>query len=913
MNRTRRDDLTTAAIAAFVFATGVGGAHAQTAPASGPAKAGPVTGATPTEVAPEQEDIVVTGIRRSIADAIGAKRDAANLIDVINAEDIGKLPDQNVAESLARVPGVTIARKDGEGSNFTVRGISLNRVEINGRSFVGPTQDATPALETVNPEILSGVEVVKSPTADLVEGAIGATVNLKTRRPLDTRADLLAGRAQLVYADKADDFGYRASGVVSRRFAGDRLGVLLGLAYARIKARGESLITNGWVRTNNLDGNGDGVSDPGLFRPNRITSQIEARDDDRWTANGALQWQPDDATDIVLEGTYSKFERARDLNYFQILLNDNDVAGTGRALADGTLASATINGVTLRPLVYDAPSELESWNVGLSGKREFGRLTARADASYSRGIGSENQAGISPGAPFTFVVVPRAGNTVDVDYDFTARRSFPDLALRSNFDRNDPSQYRLFSVFDGVAISRNRGYDGKLDFDYEVDAGWVKTFEAGVRYENIELVSRDPQSTPAAALLLGVADRNRDGIITVDELPSLNYGNQFSGDFLPEVRGDFPRSFLTGDLSSTADARRDVGLGDPARVPAAERGVEQRSIAGYLKANVAGDLGPVPFAANFGVRYINTERTARGNAVATAPGGIVTITPTSLTREFNQWLPSGNISLNLTDNLLLRGAGAKVVSRPALRDVAPGITVSLTNFTAAAGNAELDPIEATQYDLALEWYFDTASLLSVALFKKDFETFIFNSSSLETLDGYPPTAVNPSGLFQVNRPRNGSGGEVKGFEVNYTHALRFLPAPFDGLGIAANYTYADSETPIPDPLGGGTLPLPNLSRHAYSLVGYYENARFSVRGAYTYRSRFLFVVDSLALGGARFEDEYGQFDLTATLNLTDRLRLTFDAINLNKALTRQYQGTEARLTSTAVNDTRYQLGLSASF
>ncbi len=879
------------------------------------AQSAPVEGASPTEPQAEEqaEEIVVTGIAASIADAINAKRKAGNLIDVINAEDIGKLPDQNVAESLGRVPGVSIARKDGEGSNFTVRGISLNRVEINGRSFVGPTQDATPALETVNPEILSGVEVIKSPTADLVEGAIGATINLKTRRPLDQREDfLLAGRAQVVYADKAEDLGYRASGIVSKQFADGRFGVLVGLAYAKIRARGEGFITNGYVRTNNIDGNGDGVNDVGLFRPNRISSLIESRDDDRFTANAALQWQPDDDTDIVFEGTYSRFKRARDLNYFQVLLNDNDVAGSATALSDGTVTKATLTGVTIRPLVYDAPSDLENYNFGLSAKREIGRLTVRADASYSKGKGSENQAGISTGAPFTFVIVPRAGNTVALNYDFTGQRDFPNYNLTSNFDRNDPRQYQLFSVFDGVAISENRGYDGKVDLDYDADWGAFKTIEAGARYENVRLSSQDPQSTPGAAALLAAADRNGDGIITIDELPAVTYANQFGEPFYPEANGNFPRFFLTGDLSSTAAGRANVGLGAPARVPASERQVDQRTLAAYAKVNFEGDLASVPFAANAGVRYVSIRRLAQGNSVATN-GPVVTITPTSLTRKFDYFLPSANLSFNLADDIMLRFATAKVVSRPALRDVAPGITVSLTNFTAAAGNPNLEPIEADQYDAALEWYFDDASLLSVAAFKKDISTFIISSTTLETLDGYPPTAVNPTGLFQVNRPRNGTGGSVRGFEVNYQHAFRFLPAPFDGLGVQANYTYAESKTPILDPLGGGTLPLPNLSKHSYSIVGYYENALFTTRLAYTYRSRFLFSLDSLALGGARFEDAYGQLDLTATLNINDRFRLTFDATNLNKAITRQYQGTMNRLTASSVNDTRYQLGVSASF
>ncbi len=172
-------------------------------------------------------------------------------------------------------------------------------------------------------------------------------------------------------------------------------------------------------------------------------------------------------------------------------------------LPDGTVSRATLTGITLRPLAYDAPSDLESYNFGLSAKREVGRFKFSADTSYSHGEGPENQAGLSTGAPFTYVIVPKAGNTVDVSYDFGANRDFPNYSLSSNFNRDDPSQYRLFSVFDGVARSENRGYDGR--FDVTFDAGWgaLTSLQAGARYEDIRLESEDPQSTPGVASLAG--------------------------------------------------------------------------------------------------------------------------------------------------------------------------------------------------------------------------------------------------------------------------------------------------------------------------------------------------------------------------------------------------------------------------
>lgn len=888
--------LASTAIASTVFATPV---SAQTAAPAPPAEA------------PASEEVVVTGLRSSIAQALDAKRNAGSLIDVINAQDIGKLPDQNVAEAIGRVTGVNIARKDGEGSSFTVRGLSLNRVEINGRTFVGPTQDATPALETVNPEIFAGIEVAKSPSADHVEGAIGATINLKTRRPLDSGKNIYSGRAQAVYSDKIDKLGFRGSGLISFQNDAGTFGVLAGAAYGRIYSEDEGVTTNGWVRTNAIDGNNDGTNDVGLFRPNRLSAQIQQRKDDRLTLNGALQWRPGDATELVIEGTYSRFERQRDLNYYQLLFNDNDVVGGTRTLADGTVTAATLTGITLRPLAYDAPSLLKSFNMGGSLTHEMDRLKIKADASYSSGKGTENQAGLSTGAPFTYVIVPRAGLNTNATYNFAANRNFPDFSLATNYNQNDPTNYQLFSVFDGAAISKNRGYDGRVDFDYDVGEGFLRSVKFGGRYENIRLESSDPQSTPGAAALLAAADKDGNGIITLNELPAVSYANQFSGGFLKEVDGNFPRSFLTGDVLSVEQARATVGLGAPARQPASERQVDQRSLAGYVRLDFASDAA-MRFRGNVGLRYVDTRREARGNAVATGPAG-TTITPTQVTRKFDFWLPSANASFNLTDDLILRLAASKSVARPALRDVAPGITVSLTNFTAASGNPNLEPIEANQYDAALEWYFAPASLLNVAAFRKDLSTFIVPTTVSTTIAGYPPVAANPSGLFQLSQPNNGRGGRVQGIEVGYQHALRFLPAPFNGLGFNLNYTYADSETPVANPLGGGTLPVVNLSKHTANAVVYYEDRLFTLRAAYSYRSKFLVSVDSLALGGAKYQDGYGQLDASAQINLRKNLRLTFDATNITKQFERQYQGTVNRLTLSVVNDTRYSAGIIASF
>jgi TonB-dependent receptor len=446
-----------------------------------PAVAQQADPAAPADAAPTDapdaggQDIVVTGIRGSLQQSINVKRAAGNIVDVITAQDIGKLPDQNVAESMSRITGVQITRREGDGSNFTVRGISQNRLEINGRTFLGPGAGGSASLESVSPEIISSIVVAKSPSADMPEGALGATVNLKTKRPLELDDLVIAGRAQGAYTDQADHLGYRGSALVSKNF-GDTFGVLGSIAYSRIDTLGYSFDSGGWTRTNNIDGNGDGVNDPGLYRPNRFMARIYDRSEKRLTANGSVQYRPSDRWEFIVDGTYTHLKRNRNSVNYQVLFNDNDVG----AVADenGTVISGTFNGVTLRPLIYDEPTDFKSTNIGWSGKFEDDGIKITVDGSYSKGKGSDG----GPGASFTYVVVPRAGNVTNASYDFSARNPVPDLSLNTNFDQDDPSQYQLASIFENDFVTNNTGYDGRIDFDIRTDWGPLSSIQTGARY-----------------------------------------------------------------------------------------------------------------------------------------------------------------------------------------------------------------------------------------------------------------------------------------------------------------------------------------------------------------------------------------------------------------------------------------------
>lgn len=864
------------------------------------AQAEPASMQVTTEPAPQEapgagEEIVVTGIRASLQQSINVKRAAGNIVDVITAQDIGKLPDQNVAESMSRITGVQITRSEGEGSNFTVRGISQNRLEINGRSFLGPSSGGGASLESLSPEIISSIVVSKTPTADMPEGALGATVNLKTKRPLELGDFVASGRIQGMYADQADKLGYRGSALVSKTF-GERFGILGTVAYSDIHTLAYGFDSGGWTRTNAIDGNGDGVDDAGLVRPNRLMQKVDKRDQRRLTAQGSVQFRPDDQWEIILDGTYSRLDIGRVGINNQILLNDNDSGA--KADASGTVVSGTLNNVTVRPLIYDAPTLLKSTNIGFSTAYKGSVVEVSMDASYSKASSEP-----ANGSSMTYVVVQKNGNVANASFDFLTGNAVPNIALATNFNALDPSQYRLNSIFDGAIVTNNDGFDGRVDFKIHTNAGPLSSVEVGSRFEHLSLYSEAPQNIPGVAGLLALGDTNGDGIISVNELPGVRYSGTI--DYYPGVGGTFPRQLLDGYLDSAA-ARAAFHLPKPTAetIPLGRvsiKDVTQDTLAFYAKGNIETTIGGMALTGNAGMRYVSQERLSSGYLSDTQP--------TAAKPTFHYWLPSANLSLAIRDNLSFRVAAAKVVARPSLADVAVSFVPLLVSRTGNRGNPNLRPYEATQYDATLEWYFAPASALTGAVFYKNVDSFTINLTQEEFIPGVSETY----GTFQITQPVNGESGKIKGFELAFQQSLRFLPAPFNNLGVQANYTYVDSETPLIDEATKARLPLPGLSRHSYNLIGYYEDKLLSLRLAYIHRDAYLQGQGSAAAGGSSYAAGRGQLDFSGQVNLTKKVRLTLEAINLTKAGEVQYLQNRNRLLSSAREDRRVFFGLAATF
>lgn len=884
----------------------------QTAPAAAPAddtRADEEGEENAASSDPVLESVTVVGIRRSIAEAIDIKRDATRIMDTISAEDIGKLPDQNVAETLSRVPGVQVTRVEGEGKSITVRGLGLNKLLLNGKSFIGSARNGDPNLADVSPELLAGVDVIKSPSADLVEGWLGAVINLRTKRPLDLEDRVVSGRVQGSYSDRAEEWGEKYSGFYAQSFADRKFGVLLSGSYSNSTGASDIYQSGGWTQVTGVDATGDGINDT-FFRPLRLMTWSNTYEDERYSLNASAQWRPIDELTFTVEGVHSRRDTDRVRSAQQTILNNSITNGV--IDGSGTLVSGTFSGVTLRPVIYGGDSYSENDYLSTNANWTTDRWTVNVNASVSEGEGAGlggDGGNNNSGNDNVLVTRQLAGNVVNVAYDAAGSNVSPNYAFDANFNILDPSQYQVYTTFDVDYVAENEGHDADFDVEYKFESGFFRSVKIGARTETIEVFGGNPLSTYPA---LSGNDPTPGTPLLATEVPGLVYTGTVGGIFSGEG-GSFPRRILTGavDFNTIRNALGATPISfDTAAAKQTINQVEQTTHAFFAMVNFGAEVFGVPMTGNVGVRQVNSDRssfgyTIVGNEAIEARAG----------KSFSDTLPSLNLIFQPREDVLLRFAAAKVMGRPDLTSTGVGLSLQPVSMTGYSGNPQLNPFRATQFDTTVEWYFAPASLLAVGAFYKDVSAF---TTSIEVIEEHPEapnnTLTGPAAYtYVIGRPVNGEDGKIQGVEFNYHHALTMLPEPLDGLGYAFTYTYADSETPEVDELTGQTLPIPNSSEHSANAIVYYEKGPFSGRVAYNYRSEYLTNGGSIASGGSNYADARGQVDVSASYRLNDNFQLTFEGVNLTREINSFYRTNEGRLYSSYQDDRRLYFGISATF
>ena len=915
---------------------------------------------------PDQEnaDIVVTGFRASLNSALSMKRQEAAAIDSIVAEDIGKFPDSNLAESMQRVPGIALQRGDGgEGRNISVRGLgpAFTRTRINGMEGTSQTgsSDIYGAgnngrsfdFNVFPTEIFSALSVRKTPSADVEEGSLGATVDLSAPKPMEQKEDfVLSMTARGVYNELSKEVDPRASLLVSKKFGDSGFGILGSVAYQKrhIREVGYSAVdilsanTNGgfcspvgFAPQNPADNAAKGADALNCSTGNPRTSTSAAyqaiydlrRDDlpntpgsgaflpriprylnseqnqERIGGSLTLQFNPDDDTDISLDMLYSRFEVTRRDNYIAAISFARSAANNGQPMTsvrdiafdeNGSLVQGVFDGVDVRSegLVDHFVSTFKQANLNFR-RRLNDSLELSGIVGFNRSIWDGKK------RLQTFM------DAIDTDgfsIDYSKGGTTPTLGF--GIDVNDPTSFNYAPGRADGTVLGGFSYQGKPsknttdNMTADINLKWTVSdafsIKGGAQYRRSNFLSTflRPYNADTVVRALPAGTTLADittNITGVDKL----WGH------------GAPSSWAAIDPEKWADT---FGF-DDVRYCGVECGggrsrVREEVMSSYLMANFdLSDAIGFGIRGDVGVRYVKTDMLSSGYiAVAQASS------PTGLTGQFaaasnsyDDWLPSANIVVEPVENVLVRFSGAKVMARPELGLLTPTSGVNPVTRVGNVNNPFLDPIRAYTFDVAVEWYFRPGSLLSAAFFYKDIKSFIQNVNSQIPFNqlGLPNALLEnsntlPDELFTVSQPFNTPGGKLKGIELNAQIPFTFLDGFFSNFGVLANYTHVTSKIDYilasvnGVPTVTTTADLVGLSPNTASGTLYYEDDKFSIRTTGNFRDKFIRGIPASPGSDLQGNAKTFYMDASASYNVTDRLKIIVEAQNLTDEQNRLY-------------------------
>src|SRR5688572_29031756 len=893
------------------------------------------------------EEIVVTGFRQSLSVALDAKREATDSIDAIVAEDIADFPDLNIAESIQRVPGVSIARDGGEGRQVSVRGLGpqFTRVRINGMEAMsanggtdaagGTNRDRSFDFNTFSSELFNAVTIRKSSAAEIEEGSLGATVDLRSARPFDYDGFTVVTSVQGSYNDISEDLDPRGALLISNTFADGKFGALISAAYTKRKLLDEGASTVRWQDSRNTDGSRNAGAEfsttaptaPGAptlaalnnaFRPRLPRYDIYEHEQERLGLTGSLQCQVADSTVISLDALFSRFDAERS----EIFLEAPVFSTNGAAAMNNVdVVDAAIDGTNT--IVYGVFNDVDTRSEARFDelRTDFTHLTLDGSHEFSETLRLHALVGYSEAEHDNPIQTTLLFDRADVDgysFDFRGNSRLPVITY-GNVNVADPAAWTLSQIRLRPQSSVNEFRTASFELAWDV-ADTV-TLKAGPQYKKFEFET-DSQQRSNGSLT------SQEGVIpaNVAATPIGDYSRVVSISGNLDAPGGSTRSWLIPDLDRAAEL---FGLYDPAVFRLGPElaltnnyFIEEEDVGGFVQADFRTEVFGLPLRGNLGVRYVETDQTSSG-FVFTSGSPVLT----TVERTYSDTLPSLNLVMEVTESFLIRAAAAKVMARPngggqttGLGILAPGAQVQITgaNKTVTAGNPELNPYRAKAYDLAFEWYFAKDSLLSLALFQKDIGSFVqivrasdnFSNNTLGLPDsvalatcGAAVPAATCLENWQFSVPTNTDGGDVKGFEISYQQPFSFLPGFFSNFGLILNYTGVESEieyfTP-PAIVGGVPLPqgivkedLTGLSKSAYNATLYWENEVFGARVSAAYRDDYLTTVPGRNNNDVEGTIETLNVDFSATWTVMPDLDITLEALNLTDEFQDQYVGSAA--------------------
>lgn len=842
--------------------------------------------------AEEVGEVLVTGYRASLKGALDVKRNADVVVDAISGGDIGALPDVTIAESLVRLPGVNGTRDRGNQSQAALRGLGPRLVLglVNGREVASSEPNRNVRWEIYPSEVVSGVDVYKAQSADLVAGGVAGTIDIKTIKPLEYDGPRMQLRGGPVYYETGSDipgyepYGYRGSASFTGT-RGDNFGFNLGVSAQQQKNAFPSFqgwgYNDGTINPGNATGDldGDGIPNP---TPWGAQTEVKKLAEDRYGINGAIGFRAGDNFELNVDALYSKFTIDEDQNQAWYGRNgttgnwDNgnagcyNGAGSSYTLSGQDVVAATLDNcfASVTNVIAQYTEDKDLFVAGANAKITVDRWTTSIDVSHSDATRENRWAAFrSEVYPATMTFNMAAGNTPSLitssDPSDPAIQNAPDW-LPGQSDGPDHLEDRLSAV--------------RVDFTRDFEGEKLKSIQFGMRASD-----RDKDFFRRQQFYAPVVTGNLPATLfssySVDEFEAPPLLNGSFREIVDYAYGGMP-------VDKTAILEDSVW------------GVDEYVWEAYTKVRFAGELGSVPFSANAGVRFVSTN--TRSEGFSSTNGG--ELEAVSISNDYSEALPSVNFTFNLADDRLLRVGLARVIARPPLDELRA--SRSLWNDTppptGSGGNPLLDPFVANQADVSYEWYFKPEALVSLALFYKDVDSHIGYTTEPVTIDGI---------TYAVTGPFNGDGGGITGAEFTFQ-------TPFSGVledfGVYMNYAWVDTDVkefyPATHP-----LPIEGYARDTAALDLWYGRSGFEARLGYKYHSPFS-IIAGWNGSDVRTLGEESILDFSTSYQVNERFGVRLQINNLtNEPLRITRDNNENRLGSYDVYGRRALLDFSFKF
>ncbi|EWH09225.1 TonB-dependent receptor [Catenovulum agarivorans DS-2] len=835
------------------------------------------------------ETIAVKGIRSSLVQATETKRAAPVIADVISSTNLGRFPDENVAESLQRVTGVQIERVRGEGSKVSIRGLppaftlttmnertiasafALNHLETASRSF---EYSALPS------EFVSSLEVYKTPMASLQEGGLSGAVIVRTHSPLEYGKKRVALSAQAAHESNSGEVAPRVSGLYSDVFAEGALGVSIGAAYTERNAESHSSLSRGFRKSRN-------------YTQNLLLLEKFEEEKERLSLIARVEYQPNsnlriyaDAFQTELDNLSIRGQTAYNFGNTVSRITDDSPeqivpSGTMQQEVNGNLLTtkSELTHVEVRPggryqarkgkttaYAVGAKYELDDWTVKSEINMSSSEQTADGLDLLTRGF------------------ISQAGYDTTLDSEMTSLV----LTNQSQAEVVDPNNYEFLSFYGEFGSTIEDDIQNvRLDLTRHFSNGIINSFKFGGSLSTQEQFGVSRRLEVDRTILtdkLNIAQQANGNYSGASFIELTGAG---SGDFLGAYSGpaNVPTQFLRAKARDLVESFSRQELASMGSISENETGkIDAKESVSAIYGQIDYSMLDERLTGNFGVRVVDTKQTTHGiapdlTAITYQPdaGALITIPaggPTSVTRSYTDILPSLNMSYELDYDLIARFSASRTIARPSLAQISPSTTASNVPPTINKNNPNLDPFRSNNVDATLEWYFDAGSIVSATIFQKELVSLIESESNNEDLDIIELSSDGSqrpiTEEFIVNTLKNGDGVDLKGVELTFQHNFADLPGFLSNMGTLVNYTYIDNSEP--DKVTGS-------SRNNFNLSGYYEGDALSIRLSYTWRDKFLLSAGAQERFG-RYINASGILDGNISYDVSENVSVVLEAINL---------------------------------